>query len=415
MPYSMKITTLLALFCFSISYAQNDFSANVGEIKEKNYLTTIDFESIKGKIIIDVKINNQIRKFILDTGAPTSISENLLAELNYKSVKDITVNDANSKESENEVLIIPEFSINGLTFLDTYALKIPNTLIFECFKVDGIIGSNSLRNSVVDFDFQNKKITITDNFKNLGYTNIKGHKLYFKDAQSSPILKVKMKLGYLIFNEELMFDSGDDSFYSISNNNYSHIMDMVAKKQFPKELQNIKEADLLGMVASSKGSFSISLNGNADDNFNHKFRIQEFLFDTTTFDNIISTTTYGSNSRVGSEILNYGKLTLDYKRRKYYFQPYDNKYKIDVNHKINSFYPTFENDKFIVGIVWDDAVKEKIKPGDEILKINSIDFTTLSDCEIMLMSFDDFKDSKMLTITLKDKETNEIKVVEVPK
>lgn len=411
----MKLSILLFLFCLNILNAQSDFSLNVGEIKEKKYLTSFDFENIKGKIIIEVTVNNQIRKFILDTGAPTSISDSLLSEINHKVIRNINLSDANSKESENEVVVISEFSINGVTFLNNYALKISNASIFECFKVDGIIGSNSLRNSVVDFDFQNKKITITDNFKNLGYSGLKANKLYFIDSQSSPFLKVKMKLGYLNFNEVVMFDSGDDSFYSIANNNYSQIMDMVNNKQYPKELQNINHADLLGMVASSKGSFSVSLNGTADENLNHKFKIQEFIFGATTFDNVISTTTFGSNSRVGSEILNYGKLTLDYKRQKYYFQAYDNRAKINVNHKINSFYPSFENGKFIVGIVWDDKVKDKIKSGDKILKINNIDFTTLSICEIMLMSFDDFKESDTLTLTVKEKETNEIKVVEVPK
>lgn len=409
----MKIIILLLFVSLNILNAQNNFSLNVGEIKEKQYHTSFDFEDIKGKIIIDVKINNKNRKFILDTGAPTSISANLLSELNYKTVKKSLVYDANNKVNELEIVEIPEISINGLSFLNSYALKISDMSNLECFNIDGIIGSNTLRNSVVNFDFQNNKITITDNLKNLGFSKLKAHKLFFIDKQSSPFLQVNLKLGNTDGKIMVLLDSGDDSFYTLSKNAYNQIMTQVRAKLPQKQMENSDYFKTLDIIASSKGSFTFSLHGNDDPNIYYKFKVKELNFGNTSFENIISTTTYGNASRIGSEILYHGQLTLDYKKQKYYFQPYDSISKININHKIKSFNPTFENNKFIVGIVWDDELRGRMKIGDEILKINDVNFANLAKCEIYRMSMDDFKESNKLIVTLKDFETNKIKVIEV--
>ena len=409
----MRITILIFFLFVANLNAQNKYTLNVGEIKQKKYHTTFDFENVKGKIIIDVKINNKIRKFILDTGAPTSISAEIKSEGKFKQIINSEVTDANGKSGNIDAIQIPEFSINGLVFLNNYALQIEDMSFFKCFNVEGIVGSNSLRNSVIEFNFKAKKITISSNYKSFEYGKIKENELIFKDFQSTPILKVKMKLGYLNFSEEVIFDSGDDSFYSISTNNLNQLLSLINEKKMPEELQNISQSDLLGIIESSNGSFSMSLFGNETDNTHYKFKIQDFAFGTTNFDNIIATSTYGNNSRIGSEILNHGKLTLDYKRKKFYFQEYDNQKEVNVNHTFKSIFPSFENDKFIVGIIWDSNLKDKIKVGDEILKINDIEFNKLTKCQIMRMSFDDFKGNKNLKVELKDKETNEIKIVDI--
>lgn len=409
----MRIAILIFFLFVANLNAQNKYTLNVGEIKQKKYHNTFDFENVKGKIIIDVKINNKIRKFILDTGAPTSISAEIKSEGKFKQIINSELTDANGESGNIDAVQIPEFSINGLVFLNNYALKIEDMSFFNCFNVDGLIGSNSLRNSVVEFDFKAKKVTISSNFKSFEYKKIKENELIFKDFQSTPILKVKMKLGYLNFSEEVIFDSGDDSFYSLSINNLNQLLSLINEKKIPKELQNISQPDLLGIIASSNGSFAFSLFGLESENIHYKFKIQDFAFGTTNIDNIIATSTYGNISRIGSEILNHGKLTLDYKRKKYYFQEYDNQKEIDVNHNFKSIYPSFENDKFIVGIIWDNNLKDKIKVGDEILKINDIEFNKLTKCQIMRMSFNDFKGNNNLKVELKDKETNEIKIVDI--
>lgn len=407
---------LIKIFVFLILNsitAQDNFTINKGETKEKKYVAIFNYEDIRGKIIIDVTINNQIKKFILDTGAPTSMSEKLLADINYTSLKKIMVSDANNKEGELEIVEIPEFSIANLTFIKSYVLKISDMSLFNCFGVDGVIGSNSLRNSVVDFDYKNKKITITDHVDNLKFSNIKSEKLFVDDMQSSPLLKIQFIKGDLNISETVLFDSGDDTFYSLSKNTFYQILNDYKKNNPETQLNQKSQLESLGVIANSEGSFDISLYGNANANRQYKFKIPEMKFHQANFENIISTSTDGEGSRIGSEILKHGRLTLDYKKRKYYFQPYQTTKNIDVNHQVRSFYPTIENNKFVVGIVWDEHLKELMKVGDEILKINDLDFSLLTKCQILMLSKEAYVNSEKQIVTLKDVDNHQIKIIDV--
>ncbi|MFN5774123.1 retropepsin-like aspartic protease, partial [Flavobacterium sp.] len=316
----MKLKILLFIIFPAVINAQNELNLNVGEIKQKKYHVAFDFENVNGRIIIAVNVNDRVKKFLLDTGAPTSFHENMLKEINYKTVIQNSQGiDANGASGAFDIIQIPEFSIQDITFLNNYALKIVGDLDFECLNLDGVIGSNSLRDSVVEFDFKAGKVTISSDFNTFGYGEVNENELIFKDFQSTPILKINMKLGYLNYNEEVIFDTGDNSFYSISINNLNQLLTLINENKIPKELQNISHSDLLGIISSSNGSFSSGLFGVETVSNHYKFKIQDFTVGSSVFDNMIATTTYGSNSRVGSEILNYGKLILDYKREKYYF------------------------------------------------------------------------------------------------
>lgn len=84
--YSFFLATFCLLLNTSFLYGQNVINANQGYVVQEKYFTTIPYEEVKGKIIVDVVINSKKRKFILDTGAVTVISEKLHNELNSKSL-----------------------------------------------------------------------------------------------------------------------------------------------------------------------------------------------------------------------------------------------------------------------------------------------------------------------------------------
>ena len=47
------------------------------------------------------------------------------------------------------------------------------------------------------------------------------------------------------------------------------------------------------------------------------------------------------------------------------------------------FTPTLNNNKLIVGFVWEETLKSKITFGDEILEVNGIDFNTIDICDFI--------------------------------
>src|SRR5690606_7388501 len=103
----MRIVILMFFLFVANLNAQNKYTLNVGKIKQKKYHNTFDFENVKGKIIIDVKINNKIRKFILDTGAPTSISAEIKSEGKFKQIINSELKDANGKSGNIDAVQIP--------------------------------------------------------------------------------------------------------------------------------------------------------------------------------------------------------------------------------------------------------------------------------------------------------------------
>lgn len=80
-------TVLLVICQIVFLSGQSIFTFNQGFADNKNYLINLPYTQTAGKIMIDVVINNQTRKFILDTGAATVISDKLFKELHPKSLR----------------------------------------------------------------------------------------------------------------------------------------------------------------------------------------------------------------------------------------------------------------------------------------------------------------------------------------
>ena len=50
-------------------------------LNKKEYFTVISYKEIKGKIIVQCSINDKPYNFIVDTGAPVTITQELYDEL----------------------------------------------------------------------------------------------------------------------------------------------------------------------------------------------------------------------------------------------------------------------------------------------------------------------------------------------
>ena len=393
------IVSVVLFFCISSSYAQNIISANQGYVEQQKYLTTIPYKQIKGKIIIEVVIDNRIRKFILDTGASTVISENLYKELNPKLLGTVEVIDQSGLKDTLNVVSLSETKINELAFKDIPALVSKEAkMLFECFDVDGLIGSNLLRNSVVQFDSKNKTITLSDNSKSLNLKKKDANEMELSPNQSNPFIWIKLKKGKSFANEKILFDTGDDGLYLMSINAYKHIIG--------------EKLDVFQTLAENEGSFSAGLHGTAEKMTNYVVNIPMLELNNLLLNNITAKTTY-TYSRFGSEILKYGKVTLDYKNKKFYIEPYGDSSETNLDRGVWAIDPIIENDKAVVGIIWDKTLENTVNVGDEILKFDNIDYQNMDFCEIVKSN--NKVDKKTALLVLKDIKTGEVKNVEIKK
>lgn len=382
----MKNTILILLLSLnSLCYSQN-INFNQGTIKNEEYFTELQFEYVNGKIILPIKINNKTYKFLLDTGAPNIITKNLNTVLNPEILQKINVSDANKNISMMNVVKIPDLEIGNIIFENSVVLSSNDdkNLVFDCFSIDGFIGSNMLRNSIIQIDTKNKILRITNNKEKLNFNKKSGIKLSLIGNQSNPYIWLNIK-DKKSAKEQVLLDTGMKGFYDISNRNYNLL----------------KNENIIKIINIGNGTKDIGLFGNSNINEQLRLLIPEINISNSIFYNITTTTTNDNNSRIGIDLFEYGIGTIDFIDKKFYFDNF-NENSIDLKEKLIGFSPTIMENKLSIGIVWDENLKDKIQTGDEIIELNGTNYENYKICDLISKK-SVFKDIVIKEITVKTK------------
>lgn len=371
--------------CITFGYGQNT-KFKTGKTDSKNYFTKIKYKNVKSKIIIPVLVEGKTYQFLFDTGAPNVISSEILKTLNNKPLKSLTISDSNNREGTMQLTQLSALSIGNITFRNTSALIFEDegNVIFDCYEVDGIIGSNLLRKSVVQINAKNKELIITNKIKNLEVESNAPSKLTLVGGQGSPYIEIKLK-GEKTASESLLFDTGATGFYDMTEEHFNLF----------------KNNNIAVTISKGKGASGMGLFGASEVNDKYRLKIPSITVNNYDFKNVWTTTTSDSNSRIGAEILDYGIVTLDFRMKNFYFEGFDNP--TDLNEKLLGFTPIIDNNKLVVGVVWDKELKDKVSYGDEIISINTFSVANANICDFFTNK-SIFKSSDILKITFKTKE-----------
>jgi len=169
---------LLFWFTANLLCAQ-DSPFNQGAIRQVNYFESIPFEFIEQKIIIPVSIAGVTYRFMVDTGAPNFISQKIFNKIKPEVVDEILMSDANNIEIKTPLAEIEELKIGSLIFNNSPVLIDENdeNIFFKCWKLDGIIGSNLLRNSIVQINLEEKLLYLTDRIDRLDLNHLRPSKM----------------------------------------------------------------------------------------------------------------------------------------------------------------------------------------------------------------------------------------------
>jgi hypothetical protein len=378
------------------SFAQ--IQLNQGAIASTNYFDSVSYKSIKEKVIIPVTIEGTTYQFILDTGAPFSISQKLYNKITTHIVGNIDISDANGAIDSVKVISVPKLNIGKITFLKTRGIIFNKTLeeLFGCFNVDGIIGSNMLRNSVLQIDSKHQQIILTNHAANLSLKKKYAQQIITSVSQSNPFIKIGLQKGRNKANETLLFDTGAEGFYDMSIRSY-------------RILNN--QTDVMDKIAESYGSYDWGMNGFANQQHQFLINIPKLKMDKTTFQNVVVTTTTDSSSRIGATILKYGIVTIDYLNKRFYFQPYERANTKELSEKPWPIAPILKEDKMVVGIIWNPDLKKEINLGDEILQSGDTHYDQMSFCKLVIS--DTPIQGEKMDLLLRDVTTGKIKKVTI--
>jgi Aspartyl protease len=367
---------------FSFNCIAQNLNLNQGGTTQKDYFSSIKFENIAGFIIVKATIQGETHRFILDTGAPNTITKALYDKLKPTILSEIKLVDANKTSNQVKMVSIKELTFGNVVFNNISTAVVDSFMLFECMQIDGFIGSNMLRNSIIQISYTDETIILTDNASRLNLSENFASNMEL-DEQSNPYIEINLR-GEVEGSDWAQFDTGFTGFYNLGATSYDSTF-----SQYP----------IFTLKKSGYGGSSMSLFGFNEANCS-LFTLPELIINEATFHNISTESSTDHYSKIGQELLKYGKVTVDYPHKKFYFEPY--KTSIDLAEKAFPISLKFEGDKLLIGTIWGEKYAQLIQIGDQILSIDGVNCETFNPCDWLIQgSLLDKKDKAQLVVKIK--------------
>lgn len=349
---------------------------NSGFVNSENEIEKIDLNIINDLPFCKVEIEGKTYNFLVDTGAPTAISEEIFQNLNIKESHKSSMSDSQNKKKQEKFTIIPQIKIGNLIFknIGSAVLKFDN-FEFKCFGFDGIVGANLLSQLHCEFNYQENKILVSRNITKFSIDKYDFILNFKPKNQKTPIINGK------IFNKNLSFtfDTGFGGNIKIPND-LDYYKNKVSEDKF----------------VLSNGINSISLYGKSEVNKSIELKNNIFIDKLTFKDELIDT---GESTLIGNQFLKNYIFLIDWKSNKIYFKNIINNDKKEL--KSFGFSYLFDEGRALVV----SKIENKNIPinlGDEIIKIDDFDFTLIKNedvCKYYLNKIE--KDKEMIEILIK--------------
>jgi hypothetical protein len=298
---------------------------------------------------------------LFDTGAPNVISESLASslKLNSKSYGKISDSGGNSSK-EGRKLLIDSIKIGSISFMNTNALvmDLQSSFVFDCLGFDGIIGANIMRMAKWKIDYQNQKISFTNDVVNLDIPEETKNIPFDTKSTYTPIITINLD-GTKISN--VTFDTGSNGDISVSASNFNRIQD----------------TNKTVTHAVSKGATNYGMYGKSQNDSTIFARLPMVSMGDIVLDSTIIEFKQHSNI-LGTQFFKNYTVVLNWDTKNIVLIPqsiYERKNITDYGFKLD-----IRNSQLYVGSVFDDTIMRKsgIKVGDQILSINGQDVSQLS-------------------------------------
>jgi hypothetical protein len=375
---------LITTFCFA-----QRVTFNKGGINTKNYYQEIPYEFTNGKIYLTPEVNGVKHRFLFDTGAPTQITTELFKELKPEVINTTDITDAAGNKTSLDIVSLKEFKLQALVFNDIPAL-VASSDLYKCLHIDGVIGSNILRNSIVQIIPGNHVIIITDDELKLKPTPKNQTPLITGEPQSYPFFMVQLSGKKVL---KVGFDTGTYNFFRLSD----------------KDAVKLEGSNVFEKLSSGYGASHRSLLGLQAPDSLFRLKMLPFTINSCVFDNVITETGKSNNSRIGIKLLDYGTVTLDFINHRFYFDPF--RLGNDLRETLWPIKPVIDQNKLVVGVVW-EKLKGQLNAGDQILAIDGTSCEMIDLCKWVNGTSEEVMKGTTATLKVRDNQgrVKEIKV-----
>lgn len=130
-----------------------------GDVTYADTAQPLPFEYTFSELYVTVEIDGADYRFIVDTGAPTVIDEQLQVRHQFAVNKNAFVTDSKGVRRKQDYVRIPAFRVGGLTATGTNAI-VSDLSGFTCMDIDGILGANVMRAYDWEIDYQSEQFRL---------------------------------------------------------------------------------------------------------------------------------------------------------------------------------------------------------------------------------------------------------------
>lgn len=326
--------------------------------KTKRVCDTIPYEYVHDKIVIPVIVNGIKVKYIVDTGGQTGTMWEYAKEMGARATGATTnISDLNGVGQNFQMATVENVELGPNYKLSALTTMVLGTIgFFDDLGVAGILGGDAFAQSVITFDSRRQIMVINYPYRPEGLKVTDGVEMFTGTTHHSV---VNMDFGGM--EKQILFDTGAQDLLLI-----------------PKEdFQDLQQQGVCEQIAKAHGISGIGLAGLSSPGDIYKGNIREMVFLGKKFSNIGCITSIGSTTIIGVEMLKYGKVVIDYMRKRFYFFPFD-----DSVQDMGGTPKTWNvgilpaNERFEITTVW-DSMKDKVSFGDQVININGTSLSGL--------------------------------------
>jgi predicted aspartyl protease len=333
------------------------------ELNEKTVV--LNYIENRSAIILPVKINNKKYRFVYDTGAQaTLISKEIMPRLpadrddiSLKKKSHINITDVRNSVQKLKVSVLDSLQLSpDLTYTGVGVLvyDFNKTPAFSCIQIDGVIGTNVIRQNNWKIDFDNHKVEVSGLEKEVKKTDKTIALPFSQDHRGVPYVDLFMNET----EQQFMVDIGKNS----------DLISLSSELPFDEYQHKTVGHSSFGLFGKNKQDTITYGSANLTDSA--QFEIK----------NIRLTHATHTHSLIGVGFLHkfYHTATFDYKNNQILLEKKEN-----VNREIMNYPVSVMVGKNNLTISSKDINLSDIQIGDTVVGINKVDYDGSNTCELV--------------------------------
>lgn len=377
--FILLINTLAVNLCmFSQSPKEQLAIANAAKLVSKNFYEEIPFTDKQGYIIIPVTINTYTYDYIFDTGGFNTVTSEIMKNANLLPLMEVETGSSNKIKSKIKLSKVPSLQIGQTSFEDVgvFNFDFSASPVINCYTNGGLIGKSVIREAIWQIDAQKSVIKISDDLSKISIPD-KSEKIKIRlDKTLNPFLTLTINGK----KEDFMLDLGYGGLISLTE----------------KTASNLK----LNNPLSIEGEGDISANGTVKEK-TFAAKLEQLSIGKTELKNQIAYYSASNNyNLLGSELLKYFIMTLNFKDNELILSPYND---TKADFETFGFNINLNDDKIYISKIFTglNAQKAGLLVNDEIISINGKLGSGISNCENYFQYNSILKTEKEITIQIK--------------